>query len=63
MGVTAAIASWACWFYIGSGLESNAHGARVALLLLVIGAALGFKRLFTLLVPLVLTKIWPGLDL
>lgn len=61
-GVLGLIAGWTCWFYVSAGLGSQAYGARLALILLVLGAILGFGRLLTLFLPPILTKIWPTLD-
>lgn len=55
-------ASYACWFIISSALDPRAASARLALVLLVLGAALAFRQLFATFLPLVLTKIWPRLD-
>lgn len=56
------VAGWTCWYYVSSALGSQASSARLALILLVLGAISGFGRLLTLFLPPVLTKIWPTLD-
>ena len=43
-------------------LQARPSAAGIALPFLAAGAIAGFSRLLTLLLPLLLLKLWPGLD-
>lgn len=51
-----------CFFVVRSALPSEATGAHVALALLFMGATSGFVTVLNLFLPLLLVKLWPGLE-
>jgi hypothetical protein len=51
-----------CLLVVRSALPSEAQGAHIALTLLFIGAMSGFVTILNLLLPLLLVKLWPGLE-
>jgi hypothetical protein len=56
------VAAGVCWFFVRSAIEPRAHGAQLALVFLTFGALIGFGRILTIFLPLVLPKIWKRLD-
>lgn len=51
-----------CWFIVRSAIEPRAHGAQLALVFLMVGALIGFGRILTIFLQLVLPKICARLD-
>lgn len=51
-----------CLLVVRSALPSEAQGPHVALALLFMGAMSGFVTALNLLLPLLLLKVWPGLE-
>lgn len=59
LGVGIAIA---CWLVVKSFVPEGAAGARLALLLLLVGAVMGISRLMELFLPPVLVRLLPRLE-
>ena len=62
VGLLSLLASTACLLVVRSALPESAVGAETALALMFIGAVSGFARLLTLFIPLLILKLWPGIE-
>lgn len=51
-----------CVLVIRASLPETASAAQGALVALFIGAISGFYNLFRLFLPLILAKLWPGIE-
>ncbi len=54
--------SMLCYWLIRDGAEPMQGGAALALSIMFIASITGFQRLFVLLLPLLLVKLFPRLD-
>ena len=62
IGVVGIGAACVCLLVVRSSLPSEAGNAHIALTLLFVGAMSGFVTVLNLLLPLLLVKVWPGLE-
>ena len=59
LGISIAIA---CWLVVKSFVPEGEAGARLALLLLLVGAGMGISRLMEMFLPPLLVRLFPQLE-
>ena len=61
-GLLSIVLAFVCWLIVRSSLPASAEGAQLALALLFIGATTGFFNLLRIFMPLLIVKLWPGIE-
>ncbi|MFZ6747760.1 hypothetical protein [Undibacterium sp. Ren11W] len=62
VGAISILVSIVCWLSIRSYIPASDVGAQIAASVLQIAAIPGFFQLFRIFLPLLLVKLWPGME-